>query len=53
VKGHLIDAVFHRAKASFWCVCGSVHLVHQLLDQRLQPIELGVAICGNNKSNGG
>jgi hypothetical protein len=53
VKDHLIDAVFHRAKASFQCVSGSVYLVRQLLNQRLQPIELGVMICGNRKSNGG
>jgi hypothetical protein len=33
VKGHLIDAVFHRAKASFRCVSGSVHLVRQLLNR--------------------
>jgi hypothetical protein len=26
VKGHLVDAVFHRANASFRCVSGSVHL---------------------------
>jgi hypothetical protein len=31
VKGHLVDTVFHRAKASFRCVSGSVHLVRQLL----------------------
>jgi hypothetical protein len=37
MKGHLIDAVFHRAKASFRCVSRRVHLVCQLLNQRLQP----------------
>jgi hypothetical protein len=35
MKGHLIDAAFHRAKASFWCVSESVHLVRQLLNQHL------------------
>jgi hypothetical protein len=35
MRGHLIDAVFHRAKASFRCVSGSIHLVRQLLNQRL------------------
>jgi hypothetical protein len=49
VEGHLVDAVFHRAKASFRCVSGSVHLVRQLLHQRLQRIELGVAICSNHR----
>jgi hypothetical protein len=42
VEGHLVDTVFHRSKASF-----SVHLVRQLLHQRLQPVELGVAVCSN------
>jgi hypothetical protein len=49
-KGHLIDAVFHRAKVSFRCVSGSIHLVRQLLNQRLQPIELGIAIYRNYKA---
>jgi hypothetical protein len=31
----------------FQCVSGSVHLVRQLLHQRLQPVELGVAVCSN------
>jgi hypothetical protein len=39
--------VFHRAKASFRRVSGSVHLVRQLLHQRLQPVEIGVAVCNN------
>jgi hypothetical protein len=42
-----VDAVFHRAKAGFRCVFGSVHLVRQLLHQRLQPVELGVVVCSN------
>jgi hypothetical protein len=42
--------VFHRAKASFRCVSGSVHLVRQLLHQHLQPIELGVTICRNYRA---
>jgi hypothetical protein len=50
VKGHLVNAIFHRAKASLRSVSGSVHLVRQLLHQRLQPIELGVAICSNHKA---
>jgi hypothetical protein len=33
MKGHLIDAVFHRAKAGFRRVSGSIHLVRQLLNQ--------------------
>jgi hypothetical protein len=32
MKGHLIDAVFHRAKTSFRRVSGSVHLIRQLLN---------------------
>jgi hypothetical protein len=47
MEGHLVDAVFHRAKAGFWRVPGSVHLVRQLLHQRLQPVELGVTVCNN------
>jgi hypothetical protein len=47
MEGHLVDAVFHRAKAGFRCVPGSIHLVCQLLHQRLQPVELGVAVCTN------
>jgi hypothetical protein len=47
VEGHLVDAVFHRAKASFRCVSGSAHLVRQLRNQRLQPVEFGVAVCSN------
>jgi hypothetical protein len=50
MKGHLIDAAFHRAKASFRFVSERVHLVHQLLNQRLQPIELGIAICGGHRA---
>jgi hypothetical protein len=48
VEGHLVDAVFHRAKASFRCVSGGVHLVLQLLHQRLHPIELGVTVYSNH-----
>jgi hypothetical protein len=47
MKGHLIDAIFHRAKASFRCVSGSLHLVRQLLNLRLQLIELDITICRN------
>jgi hypothetical protein len=47
VEGHLVDAVFHRAKASFRRVSGSVHLVRHLLYQRLQPVELGIVVCSN------
>jgi hypothetical protein len=50
MKGHLIDGIFHHAKASFRYVSGSVHLVRQLLNQRLQPIKLGVAICGDRRA---
>jgi hypothetical protein len=42
--------VFYRAKARFRCVSGSVHLVRQLLHQRLQPVELGFAICSNYRA---
>jgi hypothetical protein len=35
---------------SFGHVSGSVHLVRQLLNQRLQPIELGIAICGGHRA---
>jgi hypothetical protein len=31
VEGHFVNAVFHRAKASFRRVSGSIHLVCQLL----------------------
>jgi hypothetical protein len=27
-----------------------VHLVRQLLHQRLQPVKLGVAICSNHRA---
>jgi hypothetical protein len=47
MEGHLVDTVFHHAKASLRCVSGSVHLVRQHLHQRLQPVELGVAVCSN------
>jgi hypothetical protein len=47
VEGHLVDAVFHRAKESFRSVSRSFHLVRQLLHQRLQPAEFGVAVCSN------
>jgi hypothetical protein len=50
MKGHLIDATFHRAKASFRCVSGSVHFVRQLLNKRLKTIELGIAICGGHRA---
>jgi hypothetical protein len=45
VESHLIDAVFHRGNASCRRVPGSIHLVRQLLHQRLQPVELSVAVC--------
>jgi hypothetical protein len=44
VEGHLIDAVVHRAKASRRCVPWGVHLICQLLHQRLHPVELGVVV---------
>jgi hypothetical protein len=47
MEGHLVDAVFHCAKASFRRVSGSVHLVCQLLHKCLQPVDLGVAVCSN------
>jgi hypothetical protein len=47
MEGHLVDAVLHRTEAGFRRVSGSVHLVRQLLDQRLQPVELGVAVYSN------
>jgi hypothetical protein len=47
VESHLIDAVFHRGNAGCRCVPGSVHLVRQLLHQRLPPVELSVAACSN------
>jgi hypothetical protein len=50
MEGHLVDAVFHRAKASFRRVPGSVHLVRQLLHQRLQLVELGVTVCSNYRA---
>jgi hypothetical protein len=50
MKGHLINTVFHRAKASFRCVSGSIHLVRQLLNQRFQPIELGIVISENHRT---
>jgi hypothetical protein len=50
VEGHLVNVVFYRAKARFRCVSGSVHLVRQLLHQRLQPVELGFAICSNYRA---
>jgi hypothetical protein len=50
VEGYLVDMVFHRAKAGFRCVSGSVHLVHRLLHQRLQPVKLGVAVCNNYRA---
>jgi hypothetical protein len=35
MQGHLVDAAYHRAKASFRRVSGSVHIVRQLLGQCL------------------
>jgi hypothetical protein len=49
MEGHLVGAVFHRAKASLRCISRSVHLVRQLL----QPVEFGVAVCSNYGANGG
>jgi hypothetical protein len=43
--GHLVDAVFHRSKALRRCAAVGIHLVSQLLYQRLQLVELGVAGC--------
>jgi hypothetical protein len=31
MQGHLVDAAYHRAKANFRRVFGSIHLVRQLL----------------------
>jgi hypothetical protein len=50
MEGHLVDAVFHRAKASFRRVPGSIHLVRQLLHQRFQPVELDVAVYSNYRA---
>jgi hypothetical protein len=36
--------VVHRAKASRRCVPWGVHLICQLLHQRLHPVELGVVV---------
>jgi hypothetical protein len=43
--GHLINAVLHRGKALRRCVAAGVHLLGQLLYQRLQLVELSVAGC--------
>jgi hypothetical protein len=43
--GHLVDEVFHRGKALRRCAAMGIHLVGQLLHQRLQLVELGVASC--------
>jgi hypothetical protein len=43
--GHLVDAVLHRSKAFRRRVAAGVHLVGQLLHQRLQLVELSVAGC--------
>jgi hypothetical protein len=45
MKGHIIDAVFHRGNAGRRRVPGGIHLVRQLLHQRLQPVKLGVTVC--------
>jgi hypothetical protein len=47
VESHLIDAVFHRSNAGCRRVPRGIHLVRQLLYQRLQLVELGVAVCSN------
>jgi hypothetical protein len=47
MEGHLVDTIFYRTKASFRRVPGNVHLVRQLLHQRLQLVELSVAVCSN------
>jgi hypothetical protein len=45
VKGHIIDAVFHRGEAVRRRVPGGVHLVGQLLHQHFQVVKLGAAGC--------
>jgi hypothetical protein len=45
MEGNLINAVLHRGDAVGRCVSGGVHLVRQLLHQRLQTVELAVAVC--------
>jgi hypothetical protein len=42
---HLVDAVLHRGKALRWRVAAGIHLIGQLLHQRLQLVELGIAGC--------
>jgi hypothetical protein len=41
--GHLINAVLHRSKALRRRVTAGVYLVGQLLHQRFQLVELGIA----------
>jgi hypothetical protein len=50
MEGYLVDAVFHRGNAGCRRVPGSVHLVRQLLHQRLQPVELGITVCSNYRA---
>jgi hypothetical protein len=44
VESHLINVVFHCGNAGCRCVPGGVHLVHQLLHQRFQPVKLNVEV---------
>jgi hypothetical protein len=51
--GHLINAVLHHSKALRRRVTAGVHLVGQLLHQRLQLVELGIAGCKVQEKKGG
>jgi hypothetical protein len=44
--------VFHRGNAGCRRVPRGVHLVHQLLHQRFQPVKLSIAVC-SIVNNGG
>jgi hypothetical protein len=50
--GHLVDAVLHRSKALRRRVTAGVHLVGQLLHQRLQLVELSIAGCKEQEEGG-
>jgi hypothetical protein len=43
--GHLVDAVLDRGKALHRRVAAGVHLLSQLLYQRLQLVELSITGC--------
>jgi hypothetical protein len=45
VNGHLVHPIFYRGEALCRCVSRSVNLVSQLLHQRFQLVNLGVAGC--------